>query len=50
MSFKQKPKRRGWLIGLAVVAVVAIAGYFAATRLGLLGQGGEAGAPDPRAT
>ncbi|MFZ1768857.1 MAG: efflux RND transporter periplasmic adaptor subunit [Caldilinea sp.] len=44
MSFKQKPKRRGWLIGLAVVAVVAIAGYFAATRLGLLGQGGEAGA------
>ena len=49
MSVNQKPRRRRWIIGLIVVAVVAAAGYFVLTRLGILGQG-NAGASRSNAT
>ncbi len=45
MTVHQKPRRRAWIIGLAVVAIVAVAGYFALTRLGFLGQGDGVAAP-----
>lgn len=50
MSVQQKPRRRSWIIGLIVVALVAVAGYFALTRFGILGQRTSTGAASPSAT
>src|SRR5215213_6743541 len=38
MNTKPKSRIRRWIVALVVLAVVAVGGYFAATRLGLLSR------------
>jgi hypothetical protein len=38
MNTKLKSRIRRWMMVLVVLAVVAVGGYFVATRLGLLSQ------------